>query len=420
MTSDASDGTGVRFLDDVRVLEVSNLAPNQLAMHLADLGAEVIKIEPPKRGDATRLINLGTATGDSFLHRRWNRGKTSVALDMTVPEGADLFRRLVPTVDIVVEGLRPGNLERMGFSWETLTTLKPNLVMVALSGFGQTGPYRDVPSHGTGFDAVTDVAVIEQDEQGRPVVPRDLHVNIGTTVGPLLGATSVLAALPWARRTGNPVFIDLALADAAAFCNLELEGYASERTMEEQGVTSGPPIITAQRPEGSPTHSATLQYYRARDGKVLFLMPFERKFMAKLMEVIERPDLARHFDDSQYVARGTDEVFEALADTFATRDRDEWMQLLADADIPVMPVNRGAEVLDDPHIQSHIEWLEANQGTVTMKTPARIEPRLASPRPAPALGDGTADVLASIGVDADELARLEAAGVVRVDDPSTR
>jgi crotonobetainyl-CoA:carnitine CoA-transferase CaiB-like acyl-CoA transferase len=180
-------------------------------------------------------------------------------------------------------------------------------------------------------------------------------------------------------------------------------------------VTSGPPIITAQRPEGSPTHSATLQYYRAGDGKVLLLMPFERKFMAKLMKVIERPDLVRYFDENQYVARGTDEVFEALADTFATRDRDEWLRLLTENDIPVTPVNRGAEVLDDPHVRAHIEWLEGSQGTVTMKSPARIEPRPALPRRAPALGDGTADVLASIGVDEAELARLAAAGIVRVD-----
>jgi crotonobetainyl-CoA:carnitine CoA-transferase CaiB-like acyl-CoA transferase len=412
------NGAGVRFLDDVRVLEISNLAPNQLAMHLADLGAEVIKIEPPKRGDATRLIDLRGGGGDSFLHRRWNRGKRSVALDMRTPEGAELIRRIVPEVDIVIEGLRPGNLARMGFPWEELTRLKSNIVFIALSGFGLTGPYRDMPSHGMGFDAVTGLAIVEQDDQGRPVTPLDLHVNVGTSMGPLFGATAALAALSWARRTGEPVLLDLALADAAAFANLELEGYASERSVAESGTGATPSIITTQQADGPRTRSATLQYYRARDGKVLLLMPFERKFFVKLLEVIERPDLLQYFREDEYVARGTEEVYEALVEAFASRDRDEWMQLLGDADIPVMPVNEGADVLDDPHIRARIDWLSANLGTVTMKTPVRSQPATAAPSRAPALGEDTADVLSSIGVDAAELARLEEAGVVRIARPA--
>jgi crotonobetainyl-CoA:carnitine CoA-transferase CaiB-like acyl-CoA transferase len=409
------NGSGVRFLDDVRVLEISNLAPNQLAMHLGDLGAEVIKIEPPKRGDATRLIDLRGGGGDSFLHRRWNRGKKSVAVDMRTPDGVELVRRLVPDVDIVIEGLRPGNLARMGLSWEELTRLKPNIVFIGLSGFGLTGPYRDMPSHGMGFDAVTGLAIVEEDDQGRPVTPLDLRVNVGTSMGPLFGATAALAALSWARRTGEPVLLDLALADAAAFSNLELEGFASERSVAASGVEAAPSIITAQHPDGVRTRSATLQYYRARDGKVLLLMPFERKFMVKLVEVIDRPDLLQFFREDDYVARGTEDVYEALVEAFASRDRDEWMRILGDADIPVMPVNEGADVLDDPHIEARIGWLSANQETVTMKTPVRSEPVLVEPRRAPALGEDTAEVLSSIGVDAAELARLEEAGVVRVD-----
>jgi crotonobetainyl-CoA:carnitine CoA-transferase CaiB-like acyl-CoA transferase len=287
----------VRFLDDVRVLEVSNLAPNQLAMHLADLGAEVIKIEPPERGDATRLIDMRGGGGDSFLHRRWNRGKKSVALDMRAPDGLDLFRRLVAEVDILIEGLRPGNIERMGLDWADLTALNPKLVMIALSGFGQVSPYRDKPSHGMGFDAVTGTAMLDEDGQGRPMVPLELHVNIGTNMGPLFGAMSALAALSWARRNQKPVFLDVALADAAAFANLELEGFASERSIAEHGVTSAPSMITAQHGDGPRQRSATLQYYRAGDGKILLVMPLERKFMVKLIELLDRPDLLQHFSE---------------------------------------------------------------------------------------------------------------------------
>jgi crotonobetainyl-CoA:carnitine CoA-transferase CaiB-like acyl-CoA transferase len=136
----SNDAGAVRFLDDVRVLEIASLSPTQFGMHLADLGAEVIKIEPPGRGDATRLIGTRPGFKDSGLHRRWNRGKLSVAIDTRSPAGIEVVKRLIPTVDILVEGLRPGTLAKMGLSWSTLTELKPNLVMVALSGYGQSGP----------------------------------------------------------------------------------------------------------------------------------------------------------------------------------------------------------------------------------------------------------------------------------------
>src|SRR5262249_29270429 len=141
------------------------------------------------------------------------------------------------------------------------------------------------------------------------------------------------------------------------------------------------------------------------------------KFMVKLIELLDRSDLLQYFSEDQYVARGTDEVYEALVETFATKDRDDWVRLLGDADIPVMPVNEGRAILDDPHISERIEWLRAVQGTVTMKPPVHSEPSLASPRPAPALGEDTEEILSSL-VDAAELERLEKEGVIRVARPS--
>jgi crotonobetainyl-CoA:carnitine CoA-transferase CaiB-like acyl-CoA transferase len=404
-----TDEPGVRLLDDVRVLEIASLAPAQLAMHLADLGAEVIKIEPPKRGDATRLIARQPGHNDSGLHRRWNRGKKSVAVDTTSPEGLELVRRLIPHVDIVIEGLRPGTLAKMGLGWPELTALKPNLVMVALSGYGQTGPYRDLPSHGVGFDAIAGLADVDEDEDGRlRVLPR--HVYYGAQLAPLFAATATLAALSWCRRTGQPMLLDVAQADAAAFANFAVEDHAVERSVAAAGLIPPPP----PPPDGSERPRTTTQSYRTADGQALLLMAMERKFFVRLADAIDRPELVAGIPEDQYLAQGNPEIDRTLAEIIATKGLDEWMAIFAAADVPVVPVHTSDHVLDDPQLRSRIEWLAADQGAVTMKSPVHAAPAIAPPSPAPAIGADTAAVLATIGVDGAELDRLAAAGVIRL------
>ncbi|HEY6531824.1 MAG TPA: CaiB/BaiF CoA-transferase family protein [Acidimicrobiales bacterium] len=400
----------VRFLDDVRVLEIASLAPTQLGMHLADMGAEVIKIEPPGRGDATRLIGTRPGFADSGLHRRWNRGKRSVAVDTRTEAGVDLVRRLIPHVDIVIEGLRPGTLARMGLAWSEMVELNPDLVMVALSGYGQTGPYRDMPSHGVGFDAVAGLADVEDDENGRPrVLAR--HVYYGAQVAPLFAATSALAALSWSRRTGRPAFLDVAQADAAAFANYDVE----EQTTAQRATAAGA-VAAQSAPDGAetPAPRSTMQSYRTRDDKLLLLMALERKFFVRLAEAVGRDDLLAQVADDQYVVRGSEETDAALSEIIASRDLEDWMEIFATADVPVVPVNTSAQVADDPHLRVRIDWMDADQHTVTMKTPVHSEPSLAPPAPAPALGQHTAEVLERVGVDRAELERLIGEGVIGV------
>jgi crotonobetainyl-CoA:carnitine CoA-transferase CaiB-like acyl-CoA transferase len=403
----SADDAGVRFLDDVRVLEIASLAPAQLSMHLADLGAEVIKIEPPKRGDATRLIAKQPGYHDSALHRRWNRGKRSLALDTTTPEGQAVLRRLIPTVDIVIEGLRPGMLDKMGLGWDELTRLKPDLVVISLSGYGQSGPYRDLPSHGIAFDAVSGLATVDEDDAGRPRVASG-HVYYGSLIAPLFGSTSVLAALSWSRRNGKPVRIDVAQADVAAFVNFAIEDAAAERSAAAAGLVDTPALMSVGGGR------STIQAYRTRDGRLLMLMALERKFFVRLAAAIGRTDLVEQIPEDQYLVPNTPEIDEALATAIGAEDLRHWMEVFAAADVPVVPVNESADALDDPQLQSRIEWLPADQGTVTMKTPIHAEPAAAAPLPAPAVGADTAAVLAELGLTDDEVGALEAAGVVRI------
>jgi crotonobetainyl-CoA:carnitine CoA-transferase CaiB-like acyl-CoA transferase len=403
--------TGVRFLHDVRVLEIASLSPTQLGMHLADLGADVIKIEPPDRGDTTRLVGTRTGFNDSGLHRRWNRGKRSLALDTNTSEGLELLKRLIPTCDIIVEGLRPGTLARMGLTREILTTLKPNIVMVSLSGYGQTGPYRDLPSHGVGFDAIAGLAGIEADDRGRPTVPSS-HVYFGALVAPLLAASSALAALSWAGKTGEPVFLDIAQSDAAAFANYAVEeAVAEERAVAAGEIPPAPPRPVDPAPQA---RQSTIQAYRTRDGKVLMVMALERKFFLRLAHATGREDLCALANESEYVVRGSPEIDAALIEAIATKDIAEWMDIFARADVPVVPVNEGLAVASDPQMLARLEWIEGDQHSVTMKSPVRSEPTIATPCMAPTIGRDTADILETIAVEPDELERLGRAGVIRI------
>jgi crotonobetainyl-CoA:carnitine CoA-transferase CaiB-like acyl-CoA transferase len=163
-----------------------------------------------------------------------------------------------------------------------------------------------------------------------------------------------------------------------------------------------------------------MQAYRTADGKVLMIMALERKFFLRLAEATGRADLAVHAQGDSYMVRGSKEIDAALIDVIASKDLAEWMEIFARADVPVVPVNEGAAVADDPHMLARIEWLEADQGAVTMKSPVRSDPPIAAPCPAPALGQDTAEILARIEVAPADLDRLAAEKVIRVGRPADK
>jgi crotonobetainyl-CoA:carnitine CoA-transferase CaiB-like acyl-CoA transferase len=214
------------------------------------------------------------------------------------------------------------------------------------------------------------------------------------------------------------MFLDVAQADAAAFANFAVEGEAAARRAALASGEPTPPPAPARRGRGTEQPRSTMQAYTTRDGHTLLLMALERKFFVRLAEAVGRPDLLALVPEDQYLASGNQEIDDALCEIIATKDIGEWMQLFAAADVPVVPVNENAQVLDDPQLAARIEWLEADDDTVTMKTPVRGLPTIAAPTRAPAIGQDTVEVLASIGVDQAEIDRLERDGVIRVAHPS--
>jgi crotonobetainyl-CoA:carnitine CoA-transferase CaiB-like acyl-CoA transferase len=215
-------------LAGLRVIESSLLGPAAITTHLADLGAEVIKVESPS-GDYVREMTWPIIHGVSLLHMHINRGKKSLCLDLKQREAVDIYLDLVRGADIVIEAMRPGSLARRGLGYEELRAVNPRIVFCNISGYGMTGPYRDMPSHGIAFDTWAGLVKPATDEEGFCIIPE--HPSMGMHAGPLFGALGVLAAVIRARETGEGSMLEIAQSDAAAY----MDWYRSESWLAYEG-----------------------------------------------------------------------------------------------------------------------------------------------------------------------------------------
>jgi len=205
--------SGASLLSGLRVIECSMLGPGAVSTSLADLGADVIKVEPPA-GDYIRAMSWPIIEGDSLLHLHISRGKRSIILDLTLEQGRAVFLDLVRSADAVVEAMRPGGLARRGLGFDQLQAVNPQIVMLTISGYGMTGPYQALPSHGIAYDAWGGTVAPVPGPDGLPSIPD--HTSIGITAGPLFGALGLLAAVISARSTGAGTYLEVAQSDAAA------------------------------------------------------------------------------------------------------------------------------------------------------------------------------------------------------------
>jgi crotonobetainyl-CoA:carnitine CoA-transferase CaiB-like acyl-CoA transferase len=406
---------GPGLLAGVRVLECALLEPDQLGMILAGLGAEVIKVEPPT-GDYIRAEAWPFVEGVSLLHWHCNRGKHSVIVDLRTEAGVEVFLDLVRVSDAVIEAMRPGALARRGLGYERLAEVKPSIVHCGLSGWGATGPYRDLASHGIGFDAWAGVAPPVVDAEGFVAMP--VHTSIGIRVGPVWGAMSVCAALLRARATGRGCSIDLAQSDAAAVTNwLRIEGHhAHERPQSE---VSGNPTDGGERREpGIEGMRAAVryQYYRSRDGHVL-LMASERAFWESFCRGVGRPDL---YEDRPGGAIGDHAVGDRklqgeLQAIFETRTTDEWVDFGLEHNCPICPVHDSRSIARDRQFAARLPWLPAGEFAADL-LPLPVNVAGEAPprsRRAPAPGADTDEVLAAaLGYGTERISALREAGAV--------
>lgn len=392
----------MKILEGVRVLDMTNvLAGPFAAVHLALLGAEVIKIENPVGGDLARKLGasreLNTKLmGTSFLAQ--NSNKKSVTLNLKLDEGKEIFRKLVRTSDVIVENFRPGVMARLGFSYEELSTINPRLIYCAISGFGQTGPDALKPAYDQIIQGLSGVMAINGDERLNPL---RAGFPVCDTVGGLNAAFAVMAALYHRERTGEGQFIDIALLDSI----MPLMGWVAANLLigKQQPVLMGNENFTAA-PSGT---------FRTRDG-FINIAANEQKQWEALTDVLGIPELKT---DPRFQARDTRKanrrlLTPILEERLAQNTTAYWVETLNGKQIPSGEILSLEEALSQPQIQHRgtIQSVDVsdvgpvkvfNLSAKFQKTPANVD------APPPHLSEHTEGILRELGYTPEEMKELK-------------
>jgi crotonobetainyl-CoA:carnitine CoA-transferase CaiB-like acyl-CoA transferase len=402
-------------LAGVRIIESSLLGPGAISTHLADLGAEVIKVESPS-GDYVREMTWPIINGVSLFHLHISRGKQSIVLDLRKDDGVRIYLELVRHADVVIEAMRPGSLANRGLGYERLRAENPRIVFCNISGYGMTGPYKDLPAHGIAFDTWAGLVNPAYDEEGFCYMPE--HASMGMHAGPLFGALGVLAGVVRARATGVGCMMEIGQSDAAAY----MDWYRSETwkayERPESEVTGNKADNYERRAPGTAGMREGVRYqiYESADGHVLF-MASEQAFWKNFCAGVGRMELFEKWPGSKYAdhARGNRELQGELRAIFKTRTSAEWIEFGVTHNTPMAPVNTPKTIAQDPQFQDRFHWYPAAEhGADMLPFPVKlVGEALPPPSLAPRLGEHTDRVLAEVlGYDAETIAALRQAGTV--------
>lgn len=410
MTSAAvRTATNAGALAGLKILELGQLIAGPFAAKtLADFGAEVIKIEAPGEGDPLRKWRL-LKDGTSVWWQVQSRNKRSVALDLNQAEAQAIVRKLAAECDVVIENFRPGAMEGWGLGPEDLQKLKPDLIMLRISGFGQTGPYRDRPGFGVVAEAMSGLRHLTA-EPGH--VPVRVGVSIGDTLAALHGVIGILVALQHRAKTGEGQVIDVALYEAVFNC--------MESLLPEYSAFGA-----VRAPAGSALPGiAPSNAYRCSDGGYALIAGNGDSIFKRLMQAIGRADLGANpalAGNAGRVAR-VSEIDAAIGLWAAQRSVPEVLAQLEAAAVPAGRIYTVADIAADPHYQARgmIEPVVMDDGS-TLALPG-IVPKLSKTpgshrRNAPRLGQDTDAVLAEIGITAEQIKALRAHGIIGGDGP---
>ncbi len=403
------------LLSGVRVIESSLLGPGFVATFFADLGADVIKVEPPS-GDYIRQMTWPIVEGVSLLHLHTHRGKKSICLNLKTEEGVQIYKDLVKTADIVVEAMRPGSLDKLGIGYEDLKKVNPKIVFCTLSGYGATGPYKDLPSHGIAFDTWAGIVQPMEDDKGFKRIP-PMMPNVGINVGPMLGAVAALAGVIKARETGEGCEMELAQSDAAAY--MDWYRIETERAYlrPQSEVTGNASDNFERRPAGLSGMWGGVRYqmYEAKDGHVLF-MASEQAFWKNFCDGLGRTDLFEKWPGSKYAdhARDNVELQTILKEIFLTKTCKDWLAFASENNTTIGPCNTAATIADDPQFQDRMGFFSSEDvGCEQLPLPVSVNgAKMKTPTMAPTAGQHTEQVMTEVlGKSADEVAKLTEAGV---------
>jgi len=390
-------------LRGVRVLDVSQIMAGPFAsMLLGDMGADVIKIEPPDGGDQTRRAMGFKLKGDDSLgFFNLNRNKRSLTLNLKSPPARAIFHRLVETADIMIENYRPGVTRRLGIDYDTLAKINPKLIYASISGFGQTGPWSQRP----GFDLIAQAMAGVMSITGQPDgPPTKSGVPVSDIGCALFAVYAILSAYIGREKTGRGQYVDASLYEAAiAFSIWDISEYWGTGRVPT-------PLGTANR------FSAPYQAVKAKDAYFV-LGANSNRLWQSLCELIGRKDLGGDSRFATVAGRLANRLvlIEELEKTFATRSADEWITMLLDAGIPAGPINNIAQALGSEHARAREAVMEIDhpvEGRIkSIGFPVKLSESKQQVRlPPPLLGEHNAEILRELGIDEAGIEKLRAEG----------
>lgn len=386
----------------LRVLDFTRLLPGSVCtLILADYGAEVLKVEPPGAGDYAREEHP-RLRNESMQFLMFNRNKRSVVVNLKTEVGRQIIYELVPHYDVVVESFRPGVTARLGISYDELITRNPSLIYCSISGYGQNGPYRDVPAHDLNIMALAGILDVTGRPGGLPVIPGIPLVDLGPAG--VMPALAIVMALLARQRLGRGQYIDAAMLDGAVSWMTQLSfAFAGVKT-PARGMLPGA--------GGRPCYAV----YATSDGRHIALAALELKFWENFCRAVRRPDLIPRYEDC------SEEMFATLRQIFVERTATEWVALLESVDTCWAPVLRPEEVPQNQQVKARgmiQSYQHPTEGQVWSFAPplkfAGLSPM--ARRPAPRMGEHTYEVLRELGHSAEEIETLERRGAVAGPNP---
>ncbi len=381
-------------LEGIKILDLSRLLPfNYCTLMLADLGAEVLKIEEPKIGDYMRWLPPKLKEeGAVFLMA--NRNKKSMTLNLREEKAKEVLRRLVKDYDVLFESFRPGVMKKLGVDYESLKEINPGLVFCSSTGYGQDGPYKDRPGHDMNYISVAGILEATGRHTGAPVIPgipiADMSIGI-------FSAFSILAGIIYKARTGKGQYIDMSMTDCMVSYNIaNIANYIATRRSSETQILG----VAGENP--------CYNVFKTKDGKFISQGNIEDKFWINLLKVIDREDLK----DYQYATGDKkEEGMKELQKVFLTKTRKEWLELFEGKDICYAPINDVEDMIADPHVRHRgmIQEMEHPvEGKVTTvgipfkfsETPGKIK------TPTPTLGQHTEEILKGLGYNDQDITEM--------------